>query len=378
MRKYSTLLIALTLAFVQVQAQTASESAYKQLIQQTIDQIYNYEFDQAEANLQKLKASQPHHPAAPMLSALNLYWKNFPMLPSKPAFGQYDAYLQQALDAAEQLMKQPQTRNEGIFFALSVHGYRAMTESDAGNTMGAIRESKKAFGFMKQGFKLKEQYPDFYLTSGLYNFYVEQYPEDHPMVKPVMWFFPDGDKELGLKQMEIATQKGTFTRTEALYYLVFINQKYRAQSAKVLGYSRKLNEMAPNNPLFMTRHAEVLLSCGKYAEAQPVVSRLLQQSDKLFLSSAHIFEGIIQEKQYGNLEKAKACYQKALQLAPYNKKDAVQQAYTREFYALAYAGLGRIAAQEGQNEMARGYYKKSLSVGEYKSTIQEAKAYLSS
>jgi tetratricopeptide (TPR) repeat protein len=361
-----------------VSAQTAQEPTSRQLIQQTIDQIYNWEFDKAEANLQKVRAIYPQHPVAPMLSALSLYWKHFPLGPSQPAFKPYNAYLQQARQQAEVLIKNPQTRNEGMFFALTVHGYRAMAESDAGNTMGAIRESKKAFGFMKQGMKLKDQYPEFYFTSGLYNFYVEQYPEDHPMVKPVMWFFPNGDKELGLKEMELATQKGTFTRIEALYYLVYIYQKYRSNPVKALEFSRQLVEKAPGNPLFETRHVEVLLASGKYQEAQPFVNRLLKHSDKLFLSSAYIFEGIIQEKQHGNLVVAKANYQKALQLSPYNKKDPVQQSYTKEFYALAYAGLGRIAAREGQEEVARGYYKKSLSVGEYRSTVKEAKAYLSS
>ncbi len=251
-----------------------------------------------------------------------------------------------------------------------------MIESDAGNRMAALGESKKAFGFMKQGFKLKEKYPEFYLTTGLYNFYVEQYPEDHPMLKPFMWFFADGDKELGLQQLEIASRKGIFTKTEALYYLTHIYQRYRADPAKSLEFSQKLVSSYPKNLLFVTRHVESLMAGGKYQEAQPFVTQLSQSTDKIYLSAAHTFQGVIEEKQHRNLAGAKDSYQKALQLSASGNQDAATQAYTKEFYALAYSGLGRIAAQEGDKASARGYYKKSLNLTERSTTIKEAKAYL--
>jgi hypothetical protein len=52
---------------------------------------------------------------------------------------------------------------------------------------------------------------------------VEQYPENHTAVKPFMFFFADGDKALGLKQIETSISKGIFTRTEASFWLaIFI------------------------------------------------------------------------------------------------------------------------------------------------------------
>ena len=202
MKKYFPFLLSLCL-FAQVsRAQIYADASARPLVEQTLKEIYNFESATAETHITTLQSQFPKHPIVPLLSALNLYWKHFPLEAGHPAFPTYNGYLQQALQYAQALMKDEKTHTEGTFFALSVHGYRSMAESDAGNSVAALKESKKAFGYMKQGFKLKEQYPEFYLSTGLYNFYVEQYPEDHPMVRPLMWFFPDGNKELGLQQLE--------------------------------------------------------------------------------------------------------------------------------------------------------------------------------
>jgi tetratricopeptide (TPR) repeat protein len=371
------LLFLLLLSFSPLaQAQVERDVAIQQLIQQTLDEIYNLDFKEAELHIQQIRAKYPHHPVASLLPALALYWKEIPLTAGNASFQPCQEYLQQCLKDVQPLLEDEQTKTEAVFFALTAHGYRAMIESDAGNRMAALGESKKAFSFMKQGFKLKEKYPEFYLTTGLYNFYVEQYPEDHPMLKPFMWFFPDGDKELGLQQLEIASQKGILTKTEALYYLVYINQRYRSNPARALEYSQKLVSSYPKNLLFVTRHVESLVSCGKYQEAQPFVTQLLQSTEKIYLSAAHTFQGMIEEKQHRNLAGAKEDYQKALRLSTSGSQDATTQAYTNEFYALAYAGLGRIAAQEGDKASARGYYKKSLNLTERSATINEAKAYL--
>lgn len=223
---------------------------------------------------------------------------------------------------------------------------------------------------MKKGFDLLNKYPEFYFSTGLYNYYVEQYPENHPVVKPFMFFFADGDKELGLKQMDLGVNTGIFTRTEAAYWLAYIYIKHESKPLKALQYTQKLIAKYPENIHYIMRHVEVLIASAKYEQVQPFVNQLLAEKHKIFQSTAYVFLGLIQEKQYKNYTLARTHYYHAFKITSPDKR------YTQDYYALAYAGLARIAAKEGNKQAAKNFYKKTLELAEYASTIKEAKFYL--
>jgi tetratricopeptide (TPR) repeat protein len=223
---------------------------------------------------------------------------------------------------------------------------------------------------MKKGFDLMNKFPEFYFSTGLYNYYVVQYPENHPAVKPFMFFFASGNKALGLQQMEKSIQYGTFTRTEATYWLAHIYIKHETNPQKALSYTQQLINKYPANIHYVMRHTEMLIANGKYEKAQPYLQQLLAHQNKLFHGAAYIFQGIIQEKGVKNYTLARLNYQRAFNLAITDKR------YTKDLYAQAYAGLARIADKEGNKYSAKDYYKKTLELAEYASTVQEAKNYL--
>jgi tetratricopeptide (TPR) repeat protein len=103
---------------------------------------------------------------------------------------------------------------------------------------------------------------------------------------------------------------------------------------------------------------------------QPFIKQLLAHKHKVFQSAAYVFQGIVQEKHLNTQAQARAYYQQALNLATTDKR------YTHEYFAMAYAGLARIAHREGNTEAAKNYYKKVLELAEYKTTVREAKDYL--
>jgi tetratricopeptide (TPR) repeat protein len=118
------------------------------------------------------------------------------------------------------------------------------------------------------------------------------------------------------------------------------------------------------------RHAEMLVAAGKYDQAQPYIKQLLAQKHNMFQSAAYIFLGLIQERQHKNFAMARTHFQHAFKLSPPDKR------YTQDYYAMAYAGLARMASKEGNKEAAKNYYKKTLDLAEYDGTIREAKTYL--
>ncbi|MFN8354671.1 MAG: ABC transporter substrate-binding protein [Spirosomataceae bacterium] len=368
MNRFVLLLFLFCLGRGGVTAQILNDPATQQLVLECVEKCYNYEFKESEELLKKIKAKYPNHPVTTLMPANVLYWQHLPLKDNAQANAQYVKLMNQCVAQGEALLRQGY-EVEGNFFVLAGHSFLAMNEADQGNLIKAVGNAKNAYSYMKKGFKLMEKNPEFYFSTGLFNYYIEQYPEDHSIVKPFMLFFQDGDKKLGLQQLEIAVNRAIFTKVEAAYYLVYIYLKHENNLVKALQFSTYLNQKYPNNPLYTTRHTEGLLLSGKFNEAEPFAQALLKKTGKVFPVAGQIFTGIIQEKFHKNDKVATEYYQRALKM-PFDER------FTKDYHAFAYCGLARIADRAGDKALAKVYYKKALSLAEYTSTKIEANRYL--
>ncbi|WP_317165862.1 tetratricopeptide repeat protein [Spirosoma arboris] len=345
-----------------------SDPVAQQTIVKALDDIYNLEFAEADDLIRQLQTRYPQHPIAFILRATQLDIQNLPLVENKAATAQFEQTVGQALQLSKRMLAKNEEDPEAVFFMLTCHSYMAALYNNQGESLKAVGESKKAYNYLRDGIKLMDKNPDFYFTTGLYNYYVERYPIDHPIVKPFMFFFADGDIALGIKQMDTSTRKAIFMRPVANYYLAHLLMKHETNPARATIYTKYLVDKYPNNPLFAMTYAESLLLSGRYAEARPYVQRLKQMPNKLVPLAFNTFTGMLAELADKDDKEATEAYQTALKL-PSN------DAYTKEYRAFAYAGLARIAARANDRNQARVYYKKALAVGEYKSLIREAKAY---
>ena len=352
-------------------AQVFTDPAFRQTVQNTLDDIYNFDFAGADVHIKQVRSRYPQHPIGPILLATKLELQYLPIHENRAATAQFVQAAGQGLELSKQMLTENDTDPEGVFFALTAHSYLSSLYSNQGESMKAVGESRKSFGYMKDGFKLMNKSPDFYFTTGLYNYYVERYPMDHPVVRPFMFFFDDGDMAEGIRQMDVASRKGLLMRAGANYWLAHVLLKHEMQPSRAVGYTNYLATKYPNNPLFGMVNVEALLLAGRYADARPYVQRLKQLNHKLVPMAVTVFEGMLEEQADKNDKAAAENYQNALKL-PYNDP------YTKEYHAMAYAGLARIAARANDRTRARLFYKKALSVGNYKGLIKEAKAYAKS
>ena len=349
-------------------AQVMNDPTAQQTIVKTLDYIYNLEWSEADALIRQLQARYPQHPIASILRATQFDIQNLPLAENKVATVQFEQAVGQALQLSKRMLAKNEEDPEAVFFMLTCHSYMAALYNNQSESLKAVGESKKAYKYLRDGIKLIDKNPDFYFTTGLYNYYVEQYPADHPIVKPFMFFFADGDIALGIKQMDMATRKAVFMRPVSNYYLAHLLMKHETNPARATVYMKYLVDKYPNNQLFAMTYAESLLLSGRFSEARPCVQRLKQMPNKLVPLAFHTFTGMLAELADKDDKEAAGSYETALKF-PSN------DAYTKEYRAFAYAGLARIAARANNHSQAKLYYKKALSVGEYKSLIREAKAY---
>ena len=352
-------------------AQVFTDPAFQQTVQRTLDNIYNFDFADADAQIKQIRSRFPQHPIGPILLATKLELQYLPVHENKLATAQFIQAAQQGLELSKRILTKNEADPEGIFFALTAHSYLSSLYNNQGESLKAVGESRKSYGYLKDGFSLMNKSPDFYFTTGLYNYYVERYPMDHPVVRPFMFFFDDGNMAEGIRQIEIASRKGIFMRAVANYWLAHLLLKHEMQPNRAVVYSDYLADKYPNNPLFGMINVEALLLAGRYADARPQVKRLKQINHKLVPMAVRVFEGVLEEQADKNDKAAAESYRAALTM-PFNEP------YTKEYHAMAYAGLARIAARANNRNQATQYYKKALAVGRYKGLIKEAKAYAKS
>jgi hypothetical protein len=115
------------------------------------------------------------------------------------------------------------------------------------------------------------------------------------------------------------------------------------------------------------RYVENLLHVGRVEEAAAENKVLGGYTKGLFPKGYHCFDGLIKEHQRDDVS-AKAAFEKALAVP-------LEMQYVKEYHAMAYAGLARIADRAGDKKSAKAHYKKCLEYAEYKRVIAEAKAY---
>lgn len=340
------------------------------VVQQCVNHIYNMEFSEARHVFEEVKRKLPGHPAIDMIEAFFISWKEMPFNSHSPGYKKHIEYLKNVIAKAEAILAEDPDNQEGLFFELSARGLLAEYYADEESYMKAVSEAKQTYDLIKKGFELTQENPEFLFTVGLYNYFREKYPERHPVYKPFLWFFKSGNKEIGLKQLDLACRQGVLTKVEAHLYTSYIYLRYEGDPETALKYLRKLQKDYPKNPFFQTKLAEALIMNGKYKDAVPVALELSENSDPYYRMSANVFFGIMKEKTDENYADAKKYYEKGLQ-------EASTFEYKGEYYkSLMYMGLGRIMMAEGQKEKAREQFNMALEWATTEEVEKEAKGYL--
>jgi ribosomal protein S18 len=367
--KSKIILFIITVFQLQTNAQFLEDEKNKDITIKGLDFLYNQKFDEANEVLNSVKIAYPQHPVKFLLNAIELQWENVPIDKNPEVLKKYISELNKCILASKSIYNIPKYKKEAAFFLLAAHGFIALSKNYQKEYFDAASEAKKAHNFFNEGKKYKNENPEFLFASGLYNFYRVQYPESHPMVKPIIMFFEDGNKKLGLQELENSFKKSIFSRTEAALYLININIKYESNFKKSLAYSNILNNKYPNNYIFKIKHIESLLLNNEYEEAVKLNEQLKSRKDKVSQLSNLVFEAYAEEHIGKNLQSAFINYAKALKI-PHDDR------YTKEYHGMAYLGMARIFVKQREIAKARAFYKECLKIAEYEWVVNAAKTEL--
>ncbi|MBT32082.1 MAG: hypothetical protein CMO01_20680 [Thalassobius sp.] len=339
---------------VKAQALTkiSTSSAYERYAEEGLYTIYNWEFEKAEDIANYFKKYHPSHPTGFFLEAMSIYWENYPFEEDSEQYNKHMELLEKATDLADDILEKDENNEDAILFQLMSKAVMMRNYDRFGRSMKAVGAAKDMYKLVLQCIELKDRYVEFYFPSGIYNYYREYYPDQHPVYKPFMIFFKSGDKELGLQELEIASKKAIFTNPESLEYLADIYFHNENKKQKGLELYRQLHQKFPGNKLYLLDFLSVLNKAEKYHEMDALLkANSWKHLNNFYKAGFETYHGIVLQWKDADSTKAKQAFESAL----YYNKDVNSEG--NRFYFYIYDGLAKYWKSMGNSEYDEKYSK---------------------
>lgn len=344
-----------------------------------VDNMYNFKYERAEKQFKSLRRRYPEHPLPYFLMGLSQWWK---IVPTNIQTLKYDdlffAYMDSTIQKAEVMYDKDENDVEAAFFLAASYGFTARLHSERSNWRKATVASKRSLDYLEKAKAGNGLSPEFLFGEALFNYYAVWIPENYPMLRPVLVFFPNGDKRLGLKQLSYVSQTGFYTGTESKLFLMKILANEEKKMQEALEISEDLALKYPDNAYFQRFYARLLFVNGHFTKAERVseeiLAKLEQQMPGFEAVSgryASYILGYINQHKYRDFEKAKDYYKSTIKYAEMtNERES-------GYFVNSYLNLARIAKQQKDKAAAKSYYAVVMKASDKKSAnYKEAKTFL--
>jgi len=373
--KISTLSILLFLLFNTIYPQNRLLDS---LCARGIKEIYNIQFEEAEKTFRKIIADFPEHSSGRFFLAMIDWWK----IMLNPDNESYDDIFFQKLEdviyQCDEILDKDPKNIDALFFKGGAVGFRGRLRAFRESWIKAADDAREALPIVQKASELDPNNVDVQLGFGIYNYYAAVIPEEYPIIKPLMIFFPSGDKEKGINQLNNTAMKGKFAKYEARYFLMTLYFNYEDNPYKAAEYASMLNSDFPNNPVFQRWTGRIEARRGDYAAASKIFKNILAKSgqgvrgfgeDKIE-REAYYYVAYDYRNQ-GELDSAEYFFKKCTEVS--NKIDKENQS---GFLINSYLYLGMINDIWGKRKEAEKYYNRLLEMREYGRSHSLAKEYL--
>lgn len=258
-------------------------------ITDAVDHMYNFNFHEAEVEFNWLKFSYPKHPLPYFLYGISTWWQMMPNLDDVGDLGdEFIAYMDSSIYMAEEILEEDDENIEALFFLAGSYGFKGRFHSERKNWGRAANAGRLALKYLKRTQGNETFSPEILFGDALFNYYSIWIRENYPMLKPVLFFFPKGDKELGIKQLEEVAANAFYTRVEAIFFLMRIKAFETKEIAEALRLGTYVHKQYPNNPYFHRFYARMLYNSGQRTKAEEVSKEIMHRLDSGMLGYEEI------------------------------------------------------------------------------------------
>lgn len=226
------------------------------LIDEGLRGIYNLDYAGSKKAFATLKQDFPDHPIGLYGLTTALWWEltndydeDNPVLEKE-----FLATADETIAFARKQLKKGDPTGEIRLCLGGALGLKGRWDAIQGHWLAAYKSGKKAFDVQDEAIKSNPELYDAYLGVGIFHYYVAVLPA---AVKIFARMIFGGSKAQGLREINLAKDKGRFSRTAALLFLVNLYVNNEKDPAKALALLREGRKEFPNSPFF--HFAELLI-----------------------------------------------------------------------------------------------------------------------
>ncbi|HEX7071218.1 MAG TPA: hypothetical protein VF190_10445 [Rhodothermales bacterium] len=242
-----------------------------------LDHLYDMRFEEAAAVFAEIDRQYPRHPIGPFLRALNTWWEILIDLSDTSRDDEFYSAMGEVIKRSDALLDRDRSDFDAFFFKGAALGFRGRLRSNRGDWFRAAMDGKRAMDYVLAVARKDPHNPDYIFGKGIYDYYAAVVEDRYPFTKPVMVFFPNGDRERGLAELTRTAEHGTLIRTEAAYFLLQIYYMFEQDYEKSVHYANWLRKRHPDNSFFHTFEGRVYARWGYWADSEKVFRDVLKR-----------------------------------------------------------------------------------------------------
>ena len=343
-----------------------------------IEHVYKLEFDSANTIFQALVDEDPKDPTGYFFQSMTEWWKIYLNKDDRSNDDNYLSKVDRCIKVCEERLDENENNDWATFLLGGVIGYRGFMNVMRDNWLKAIDDGKQGLNLIQKSYELNPANKDAILGLGIYNYAVDYVVDRYPFLKAVLFFFPKGNKELGLTQLRDCADNGKYSRTEATVTLAYIHLSYEKNYLEALKYAQKLTAIYPGNPVFERFLGKCYVGLNNYNAGITLYGGMLAKADSnkpgynnnYIRREVNYYLGVCYSRT-GNLDEALKKYETAIEICKITDKPGEESPY----YVFSILGTGVIYEQKGNKPEAIKYYDMVLGMRDVENSKETAQKF---
>ncbi len=239
------------------------------MVDEAIELVYQKKYDAAIEMCRKVIERYPDNPLG-YFGEAGVY--HIVMLNYRVSLfeGQFDSLLSLAIQKSEMALKKYPNDPNAYFVAGAAYGFRGLNRIRKGQWFGAFRDGVRGVSNMMKAHEMNPELWDVYYGLGLYYYWKSAKAK----VLTFLRLMKD-EREKGMEYLQVAIDKGRFSKTEAVFALIEIYY-YEDRYEEALQTALSLEYRFQSDPTWTYLTAKIFDKLNRFSEAETYFRRLLE------------------------------------------------------------------------------------------------------
>ncbi len=247
-----------------------------------LDLAYNFQFPEAVSAFDQAIAIEPLHPH-PYLGKASITFWSLLLDRSDTTYNRFLGQADAVIDHADQFIDKYGKDADVLTCLGTIYGERAFAHGRMKSYLKAAWDGKKSHDYFLEALDLDRQWYDAYSGLGMYHYFASFMPKTLQWIVSILGVH--GDAERGIKELELAANKGIYQRVVARFYLAELLPWHSEDFDSSAAIFQGLISEYPKNSIFR-------FAVGVWKLRQNDAAGAREQLQKIESSEAVVLQGL--------------------------------------------------------------------------------------